>query len=65
MKLHNEKVIYHKSEMDLMAIPETTTAISLPNQSDDDYHVTSKNDEWSSSDEGIVKFQMLSFFFLY
>jgi hypothetical protein len=46
MKLHSEKVIHHKSEIDFL--PET--AISLPNQSDDDYQA-SKNDEWSSSDE--------------
>lgn len=48
MKLHTEKVIYHKSEMDFL--PET--AICLPNQSDDDYQVnTIKNEECSSSDE--------------
>ncbi|GAA5805912.1 hypothetical protein HPULCUR_011438 [Helicostylum pulchrum] len=45
MKLHSERVIHHKS------IPET--AISLPNQSDDDYQL-SKNDDWSSSDEQLA-----------
>lgn len=42
MKLHSERIIHHQS------IPETT--MPLPSQSDDDYQ-TSKNDDWSSSDE--------------
>lgn len=48
MKLHKEKIVHHKAEMDFL--PET--AILLPNQSDDDFHPSSKHhDDWSSSSD--------------